>query len=308
MDRFKNDPEMSGYALVFAGGILWGLVGFFFRLMDSAGAEVLLTGFLRTFFAFLVMLVLTVARYGFSVMLIDRHTLFHCVLIGVLCHGAYNVLYNASIKIVGVSTGAVLLYTAPVFTAVLSHHLFSEHITAAKFAALAMNIIGCILAATGGNVGIGNLSAVGLLCGIGAGFCYSLNAIIGKLIGTGKNMFVITTYGYFFAALMFLLLLIPSGEADAVNGTILMYGFLFAMIPTAFAYLIYYLGIQRIKESSKVPVAASVEVVISAFVGMIIFKEKLCPSSLTGIILVLCSILIMQKDSVFPLHITLRHH
>lgn len=307
MEQLKKSPELQGSVLVFAGGMLWGLVGLFFRLMDSAGSTVLLTGFLRTGFAFVIMFAVTVAEFGIKAMVLDARTLFCCFLIGTLCHGAYNVLYNTAVSIVGVTIGAVLLYTAPVFTAVISHFLFKERITGFKCAALVMNVLGCIMAVTGGNIAVENISVLGLLCGIGAGLCYSLNAIIGKLAGTDKNMFAVTTYSYFFAALIFLLILKPLTHPVTISAPILTYGFLFALIPTALAYLIYYLGIQRIRESSKVPVIASIEVVISACIGIAVFGETIDSTHIVGILFVLCSILMMNRSGDVSLHLLTRN-
>lgn len=50
-----------------------------------------------------------------------------------------------------------------------------------------------------------------------------------------------------------------------VWGIALLYG----LIPTALAYLLYYYGVARIRENSKVPVLASIETVIALLFGIV---------------------------------------
>ena len=57
----------------------------------------------------------------------------------------------------------------------------------------------------------------------------------------------------------------------------------------------HYKGLQKIRESSKVPVIASVETVVAALVGILLYHERLGVISSVGVLLVLFSILLMNK-------------
>ena len=70
-------------------------------------------------------------------------------------------------------------------------------------------------------------------------------------------------------------------------------GLAFGFISTAAAYGIYYAGIQKIKESSRVPVFASVEIIAAAFTGVVIYNDYLGPVNLTGIAVILISVAIL---------------
>ena len=50
--------------------------------------------------------------------------------------------------------------------------------------------------------------------------------------------------------------------------TIWCYGFLYALLPTAIGYIFYFVGLSGVKESSKVPVVASVENVVAVMIGV----------------------------------------
>ena len=75
---------------------------------------------------------------------------------------------------------------------------------------------------------------------------------------------------------------------------ILVWGVLYALIPTAIAYVLYYRGLQSLTENSKAPVIASVETVVASIIGVAFYQERLGVYSVIGIILVLFSIVIMN--------------
>lgn len=292
MNKLKNSEQL-GYIEVLIGGTLWGFIGMFVLEMSKLGASSEMTSFLRMSFAFVILALITIAMYGIKVFKVSRKTLFVCILLGLVCHGIYNIFYNIAVVETGITTGAVLLNVAPVFTAAASRILFKEKITPQKAVALAINIIGCVLAVTGGNISLSGLSVAGILFGIGAGFCYSMTAIIGRLAGDMTNAFVMSTYSYL-AAAVFIAIFMHPWSGTGMNAGILIWGFLYALIPTAIGYIFYYNGVQKIKESSKVPVFASTETVAAAIIGIVLYHEQIGAINIIGIILVLFSVVLMN--------------
>lgn len=290
----KKNTEFTGCLLVFAAGFLWGLIGLFVKEMEYAGAEPEMTSFLRVFFAFLIMTALTVWKKGIQVFRIDKKTLFFCAALGLVCHGIYNIFYSLAVTLAGVSVSAVLLNIAPVFTLLFSVLLFSERFTGAKAAAVIVNMLGCILTATNGQITFAGLSVFGILCGVGAGLCYSMTAIIGRFASDRTDSFVMSSYSYLFAALSLGIWLKPWEEIPPLNPPIIIWGFFYALIPTAIGYLLYYHGIAHISESSKVPVIASVESVVATLIGIFLYHEQIGWISMAGIALVLLSIRLMN--------------
>lgn len=292
MNKLKNSGQL-GYIEVLIGGTLWGFIGVFVLEMSRLGASSEMTSFLRMSFAFAILALITIAKYGINAFKVSRKTLFVCILLGLICHGIYNVFYNIAVVRTGITTSAVLLNVAPVFTAAASRILFRERITPQKALALAINIIGCVLAVTGGSISLSGLSVAGILFGIGAGFCYSMTAIIGRLAGDMTNAYVMSTYSYL-AAAVFIAIFMHPWSGTAMNAGILIRGFLYALIPTAIAYIFYYNGVKKIKESSKVPVFASTETVAAAIIGIVLYHEQIGIINIIGIILVLLSVVLMN--------------
>lgn len=293
MRKLQNE-EFKGYLQIFIAGVLWGCIGPFIQLMEQQGSSFAFTSFLRMAFSFIILAVITVAKFGFHSLRVSKKTLLFCALLGLVCHGIYNVFYSIAVTSTGVTVSAVLMNTAPVFTTIASYFMLREKITWIKSAAMIINILGCTLVATGGKFDVMLFPLIGVLCGIASGFCYGMTAIIGKFAGEKSNAFVISTYSYLFAAIFLVIFMNPWGKVVPLNESVLLLGFFYALIPTAIAYLFYYQGLQKVTESSKVPVIASVEAVVAAMIGVTIFSEQVDMVNITGIFLVIGSIILMN--------------
>lgn len=284
-----------GAALVVLAGCLWGSIGLFIRWMVDAGASAATVSFLRMAFAFVLMLFVTLVRSGPSALRVSVRTLLCSAALGLVCHGVYNVFYSLAVMRIGVSISAVLLNIAPVFTAVLSALFFRERVTMRKCLALAVNVFGCVLAATGGKFTAAAVSVSGILFGAAAGLCYALTAIFGKLCAEDGDPFVVSTYSYLFAALFLAVFVKPQTVLAELTPTVAGLGLLYALVPTAIGYVLYYCGVRQLTESSRAPVLASMETVTAALLGVLVLGEKLSTVHVLGIIIVMASIVLMQR-------------
>ncbi len=287
------NSERKGALYVFAGGALWGTIGVFVMVMSRMGASAELTGFLRMAFAFFILLAGTLWHGGWRAFRVDRKTLFACALLGLICQGIYNIFYNKAIVEIGITLSAVLLNLAPLCTMISSRILFGEVIRPRKVEAMALCMAGCALTVTGGELSMEGISLFGLLMAVGSGVTYGLTSVFGEMAGGKASAWVISTYSYLFAAI-FLALFTNPFAAGLPSMEITVTGFLYALIPTAWAYLLYYQGVQRIAENSRVPVIASVETVVAALLGVLLFGETLGPIHVLGIAMVMGSIGLMN--------------
>ena len=277
---------------IFISGVLWGSIGFFVKTLNILGADTSYTGFLRMTFAFLIMLVICIFKFGKNILIRDKKTLLTCLLLGLLCHGLFNIFYINSIKLNGMAIAAVLMYSAPVFTALGAKIFFHEKFTGFKILALIINILGCILTATGGNIFNASIKISGVLFGIGSGFCYGMVAVIGRMAGEKTNSLLISLYSCF-AAMIFLFVF--TQPEIFFESRVLGIGFLYGLIPTCLAYLFYYAGIKKVSDTSKVPVIASIEPVTAVILGYILYHESVSAGNLAGMILVLISVFMAMK-------------
>lgn len=174
---------------------------------------------------------------------------------------------------------------------------FQEKVTFLKDIAVIINIIGCILTVTIGKLEIQSLALFGLLMGVGAGFLYTLTAIIGRVAAKNTYPFIMSMYSYFFAAVFLGISMGVSRTEFTFNTGILFWGFFYVLIPTAIGYIFYYEGLKHITESSKVPVIASVEVIVASLIGVVWYREHLGFISFLGIVAVLLSIILMNQKA-----------
>ena len=294
MGKQTASTETAAVLQILSAGLLWGLVGPLVKLMELNGSTAASTSFIRMGFAFLIMGAFTVMRFGPRSLIIDKKTLIACAALGVVSNGIYNVIYTMAIANAGMAVSAVLLNTAPIFTTICSVILFREGVSLLKVVALVINVIGCSLAATGGQFDVATVSLLGIACGIGSGFTYGMAAIITRIAGSSTNTYVMSTYSYLFALITITVLFQPWSCPDSYNPATIGYGFLLALVPTSLAYLLYYKGILKMRETSKVPIIASVEMVATAVISVIFFGEHLSPIAIAGIGMVIASIALMN--------------
>lgn len=289
--------QTIGYSMIFIAGALWGTVGLFVKLLTSIGADASLAAFMRLFMGFWILFPIMFYVGGLKMFKIDKTSLKHCLILGVLSHALFNYYYNKCIVSVGVATASILLYTSPIFVSVLSVIIFKEFIGKQKIFALFLNILGCFLMVSGGKLGNLQISFLGVVFGLVAAFFYSLTTIVGK-ITTGKiHPFTVVFYSLLFGWLTLAMIVRPWKYVVLASSLkFWLYGFGFGLIPTIGSYLFYMIGLNKNLESSRAPVIASVEAVVGTLIGLLLFKEKLGAINILGIILLLLSIGLMNLE------------
>lgn len=292
-----NSEQNKGYIMVLIAGMLWGTIGFFATLLSQLGMEAGPVAFFRVLSATIVLaIILLVKGKGTSLFAISKKGLFSCMLVGFISQALYNVCYMHAIEQGGMATAAVFLYTSPIYVAILSRILFKEPLTSNKIIAIVINIIGCIVTVTGGDFSTMKMSLFGLAMGILAGFTYALLPILSRTGADKEDPYTAAFYGQAFGALLLFFLIRPyNGVGAEFNVQMLLVLIGFGIVPSAMGYIVYYAGISKVTETSRIPVLASVETVVAAIVGLIAFGQSLSLMKILGIILVLLSIAVMNK-------------
>ncbi len=287
--------DIIGYFMIFGAGVLWGTIGLFVKMLSGIGASIQLISFMRLFMGFCILIPIMLFTGGVKIFKIDKSSLIQCLMLGILSHAIFNYCYTMSIESVGVATGSILLYTAPVFVCVMSKIFFKEFISRVKIFALIINLAGCFLMVTGGDLSAFRISALGIFFGLAAAFLYSLVTIIGKAVSGDVHPFTIVFYSFLFGWLTLGIISAPWREISGGFGfKFWIYAFGYGMIPTVGSYLLYMGGLRKNLEISKLPVIASVETVVATLIGVLVFNESLNFISVMGIVILLASIVIMN--------------
>lgn len=289
-----KEHQAKGYTFIFIAGCLWGAIGLFVNLLGGYGASTGTMVFLRLLTGAMWIAAVMLATGGLKGFRIDKKGLLLCGLLGILCQAMFNYAYTQAIGRVGMATAAVLLYTSPIFVCVMSRIFFKEAIGRQKVAGLVVNIIGCVLTVTGGNLSEMEFSVFGVVIGVTAGFLYSLLTIFGTVAKDYDSM-TVTFYSFLLGAVVMGAAADPWAEiASAASPAFVITALGYGLISTAGAYCIYMKGLSFGLETSKVPVIASVETVVAAVIGVAVLQEDFSLWKLAGIVLVLCSIAVMN--------------
>ena len=295
----KDSNATTGYILVLCAGILWGSIGFFVRKLNGLGVDTELTAFMRIFCAWIILILLLMGmslKSGRNYFKISKKGLLQCFIMGLVTQAFFNLSYSGCINSVGVAMGSVLLYTAPIFVSILSRLLFKEEINARKGISLVINLLGCFIMVTGGDLSVLKVSGIGILLGIGAGFFYAMVTILGKFTSDEVDPFTMVFYNFLFGWISLALISNPIPKIAAVSDLhfwLLAFGY--GLIPTVGSYLFYMNGISHDVELSRVPIIASVEPIIATIIGLLVFGENITLVNALGLVIVLFSIVLMNS-------------
>jgi drug/metabolite transporter (DMT)-like permease len=207
----------------------------------------------------------------------------------------FNLCYFSCIQKTTISTAVTLLYSAPIFIAVMAKIFYNELFTPLKTFSLFLCIVGCFLAATGGSMAVLKLNLVGVLLGLGAGFTFSLVTIISKAIIHKYHQLTIIIYALGFGLLFYL----PFSRPLAIfqqDLPLLIWALIafFGIITTAVAYGLYVTGISYGIEVSRAGIVSTLELVVAVILSYLIYRENIWGWKLVGILMVVFSATMIQ--------------
>jgi len=286
--------------MVAAAATLWGTVGIQVQTLFNYNLSLQSIVFWRLFFAFIILfsfVFLTNKKW----LIIDKKGLIYLALMGLFSQLLFNLFYFSCIQKTTIATAVTLLYSAPIFIAVMARIFYKELFTPVKTVALFLCMGGCFFAATGGSVAVLKLNLIGVLLGLGAGFTFSLVTIISKAIIHKYHQLTIIVYALGFGLLFYLpfshpLIIFQKNLPLEVWLLISSFG----VISTAIAYGLYITGISYGIEVSRAGIISTLELVVGVILSYLIFKEALWGWKLVGILMVVFSVVIVQVDKILP--------
>ena len=286
--------------MVAAAGILWGTIGIQVQALLNYQLPVQAIVLWRMIFAFTILFSF-IFFTDRKLLKIDLRGLFHISLIGLFSQFFFNLLYFSAIQKTTVATAVTLMYTAPIFIAVMARIFYQELFTPFKTVALFLCIGGCFFTATGGSMETLQLNLPGVLMGLGSGFTFALLIILSKAIINKYHQLTIIVYSIGFGLLFYLPFSRPLEifQLDLTLKAWLLLGSI-GLISTVIAYGFYITGLSYGIEASKAGIISTLEVVVSVILSYLVFKEALWGWKLVGILMVVSSVLIVQVDKILP--------
>lgn len=201
--------------------------------------------------------------------------------------------YMKSINLSSTSVAATLLYTAPAIVMIFSVIFFGEKFTGRKLLVLLMTFIGCLLV-TGLLEDGGNVSAAGILFGLGAGFGYAMYTVFTAFAIKKYNSTTITFFTFLISS-VFLMPFSISVITKIFENGMLMFSVIFALVTTVLPFTLYTNGLAKV-EASKASLMAAVEPVSAALIGIFLFNESASIMKIAGIALVAVSVTMAGRE------------
>ena len=285
------------YILVLIAGVSWGLIGVFTKVIDVLGFTEMQMLFVKGVLATAVLFIIAFFKDKKQLKLKNWKDIRYFVGTGIISFTFFSWAYMKAVNLTSLGVAAVLLYTAPTFVMLFSILLFGEKMTKTKGIVLLMTFVGCILVTGLLEGGAAVITWQGIGIGIAAGVGYALYSIFGTYaIRAGYGSLTISFYTFLMATVIMTFLV----EPVAVVSEITEMGqwplaISFALLTTVVPYLTYTKGLSGLP-ASKASVTATIEPVVAALLGIFVFHESVTMLKLTGIVLVLSSVVVMSRQ------------
>lgn len=257
---------MNGYLLVLTAALLWSLIGLFSQGLLDAGINPIEIAFWRAVLAGTLFAAHAAWREGLR--LEQRGDLGLMLAFGLIGVTLFYTSLVLAIDTGGISLAFILLYSAPIFVAILAWLLLGESMTPRKAGLVALAVIGVVLVSQDGGHGI-TVSATSLFWGLMAGLSYASYYIFGKWLF--QRYPPVTVYAYILP--LGALGLLPLVEFSSKGTSAWLLLALLAIVSTYLAYLVYALGLRRV-EASRAVLVATVEPVAAASLAALVFGER----------------------------------
>ena len=286
-----QQQKKGGTAMVLAGASLWGLIGLFNRTLMAAGLTPESIVLVRNLGG-LLLLGLVLGLWKREVFRIRPGHLIYFFGTGIVSVLLFTWCYFSCQQECSLVVAAILLYTSPAFVVLLSTLLWRDKLTGKKMLALGLTFFGCVCV-TGVYSGGMSITLRGFLLGLGAGFFYALYSIFGRYALAHYEPYTVTFYTFAFAGVGSLIFLRPEQMAVLGSVPIALTALGLAVVCTVLPYLFYTAGLARM-DSGKAAIIASVEPVVAALVGIIVFHESMSPATGLGVVSILAAVLLLR--------------
>lgn len=288
-----DKKNILGDILIIIAGLFWGSMGIFVRHLNDLGFTSFQVACLRLTVAGVIFAVILLIKdpKGFRIKPKDIPLFLALGLVSILF---FTCCYFTAIRLMSMSTAAILLYTSPIWVMILAIIFLKEKITLQKVIALILAFIGCVLVSGFG----GNISVIGILVGLGSGLGYGLYSIFGTFALRKYSPYTVTTYTFLIAGLGSVLVANPADLADKISGSdnipgLLGFVLLTSVVTAVIPFLLYTLGLNR-TTAGKAAVLATVEPAAATLFGFFVMGETLGPVAICGILMVLTSIIVLS--------------
>lgn len=263
------NPLYAGVLYVFLSAAGFGVMSIFAVYAYGAGASVSSLLFLRFLFAALLFFMMIALRKE-SLRINKKQALALFCLGGVL-YTLQSLSFFSAVQYISTSMAALLLYTFPVFVAVLSYVVDKEALGRKTVAAMLLSLLGLALVL---GLSFADIKPLGVMLALAAALFYSVYIIVGNRVVKGVSPYVTSGYISLFAAGSTYLIAQKDGGVQLAflgEGWWALAGIV--VFSTVVAINFFFRGLQLIG-STKASVLSTLEPVVTIVCSALLFGES----------------------------------
>lgn len=290
--------RLDGYGWVLLASVLWGTIGVATQMIYSnEDASPLFINLMRTIIATPILLLMAWRSI--------RHQLFHVGLrdFGVMCLMGTclvlsQVMYFSGIRYAGVTISTLLTLCVPaILVACLSMLFKLETVQRKIIIALVCALIGCglLISITSSDTTYPQLG-LGIGYSLVSAMLYAGMLLCGRFVATQYHPLQVNAIGFSAGTLVLLMITLMSDVVVIQTPQAWSLVFYLGLIPTAFAYLIFQMGLKTVSATTA-SIVIMIDPLVAAGLAWLMFGETLPFIGLVGAGLLLLSLLILaQKE------------
>ena len=289
----NHKSQHTGTLFIIAAGVFWATMGIFVRALGSYGFDSFQISAFRLLAAGICFVLLAAFRRESLRIRLRDIPLFMGIGVGSIA--VMTCCYFSAIRMMTMSTAAILLYTSPIWVMLMAVAFLHERITRRKLLALVFAFGGCALVS---GIGSGGVNALGLIVGVVSGIAYGLYSILGSIALRRYSPFVVTAIAFSVAALAVLAIANPADMAAKLAAAEKLPGLLALVLATGIVtavipFLLYTFGLEAV-EPSRAAILATVEPMMATVLGIIVYREGMSLQSALGILCILAAIVVLN--------------
>jgi drug/metabolite transporter (DMT)-like permease len=281
--------RLAGYLFALGAGAVWGTTGPLSKALYAEGATLTGIGFWRVLLGVAALALWGLLGYR-GLFSVDRKGWLVVGLGGGALVALFEVGYQFGIFNAGIAGAAALLYLAPVMVALVAKPILGEPVTLLRIALALVVVVGAAMTVMGGSSAEPSATtslAVGVVGGLLAAASYTGTTVLARWAvpryGVSKVLFLELVGGTAILALVLPL----AGRPPAPPATLTAWLYVVALAAGAvlLANYFFFSAVKRI-EAAPTAVAATIEPVVGAVLGLLLFSQHLTISGWVGLALV----------------------
>ena len=261
----------------------------------GAGVSVSTLLFLRFLFAAILFFGLLALRKE-GLRLVRKQVVALFVLGGVL-YTLQSLSFFSAVQYIPTSMAALLLYTFPVFVAVLTYFVEKEPLRRKTILAMLISLVGLGLVL---GLSFGGIQPIGVMLALAAALFYSVYIVVGNRVVKGLSPFVTAGYISLFAAISTFFVAQKDGGLALSFGAVGWWALVgIVVFSTVMAIGFFFRGLQLIG-STKASVLSTLEPVVTIVFSALLFGESFTLLQLLGGVAVLAGAVLIVSGQEKP--------